>query len=152
MSIRLSPDEVQDFLESQHTGILTTIRSDGVPLALPVWFVPLDGRIHVRTPARSKKIARVMRDPRVCFTVESGRAWTELKSVVITGRATVLRDGPGWERAQEAIHAKYVGWGVPDDVPDGTARHYDTDSAIIAVQPDERVLSWDNGKIRRGDG
>ena len=152
MGIRLGADEVQEFLRSQHTGILTTLRADGVPLALPVWFVVIDGTICVRTPARSKKVARLTRDERVCFTVEEGKAWTELKSVVLTGRASVLRDGPEWERAQEAIHAKYIGFGVPNDAPDATVRHYDTESAIIAVKPDERVLSWDNAKIRLGDG
>ena len=64
MSIRLTPDEAWDVLGRAHTGILTTLRADGAPVTLPVWFVMLDRAICFQTPARAKKVARIRRDPR----------------------------------------------------------------------------------------
>ncbi len=39
MGVRLNADEMRNFLEKAHTAILTTLRRDGFPVALPTWFV-----------------------------------------------------------------------------------------------------------------
>ena len=36
--VRLSPDEVWSVIKGSHTGILATLRRDGVPIMLPIWF------------------------------------------------------------------------------------------------------------------
>ena len=59
MTIRLTVDEAWEAVESAHTGILTTLRHDGMPIALPVWFVADDRSVALMTPAGTKKIARV---------------------------------------------------------------------------------------------
>ncbi len=56
--IRLSEDEAWDVLDKSHTGILTTLRRDGTPASLPVWYVVDERTIVVRTPPRTKKVAR----------------------------------------------------------------------------------------------
>ena len=76
--IRLSEDEAGDVLDKSHTGILTTLRRDGTPVSLPVWYVA-DGRtIVVKTPPRTKKVVRVERDARASFLVVSGERWIDL--------------------------------------------------------------------------
>ena len=50
MGVRLTEDEAWAELAAAHTGILTTLRRDGRPVPLPVWFVALDRTIYVRTP------------------------------------------------------------------------------------------------------
>ena len=47
MSLRLDTDEAWAFLAAGHTGILTSLRSDGWPVSLPVWFVAFDGAIEL---------------------------------------------------------------------------------------------------------
>ncbi|MGH9137555.1 MAG: pyridoxamine 5'-phosphate oxidase family protein [Acidimicrobiales bacterium] len=44
MGVRLTDDEAWAFLENGHIGILTSLRRDGWPVSLPVWFVVLDRR------------------------------------------------------------------------------------------------------------
>ena len=51
------PGAVQ-FAES-HTGILTTLRADGAPVALPVWFVVDDRTICFMSFEGMKKLARM---------------------------------------------------------------------------------------------
>ena len=53
MAITLDEAEIQEFLAGAHTAIVATLRRDGSPLALPVWFVMLDGSPYIRTMART---------------------------------------------------------------------------------------------------
>ena len=98
MSVRLTPDEAWDVLERAHTGILTTLRRDGMPISLPMWFVVLDRTICIGAPSGTKKLARLRHDPRASFLVESGERWAELEAVHLTGRIEVV-DRRGGDRA-----------------------------------------------------
>ena len=62
-----------------HTACSRRCARDGVPISLPVWFVVLDRTIYVSGPAHTKKFARIARDPRVSFLVESGERWVDLR-------------------------------------------------------------------------
>ena len=56
MGVRLTEEEQWATLEASHTGIFTSLRRDGAPVALPIWFVVVDRRIYLRTPEKTKKI------------------------------------------------------------------------------------------------
>ena len=151
-SIRLSPSEAWQVIEDAHTGILTTLRRDGMPVSLPVWFVVLDRRVYVAGPARTKKFARIRRDARVAFLVESGTAWAELVGVHLTGTARELDDPELLARVHAALDAKYSAFRSDHALmPARTAQHYETATATIAIEPDERVLSWDNARLFASD-
>jgi enoyl-CoA hydratase/carnithine racemase/nitroimidazol reductase NimA-like FMN-containing flavoprotein (pyridoxamine 5'-phosphate oxidase superfamily) len=107
VSIRLSREEAWAELANAHTGIFTSLRADGTPITLPVWFVVLDERVFFSAPARTKKIARVRRNPRCCFLVESGTYWRELKAVLLTGDAHEITDEAVQRRVRAALDAKY---------------------------------------------
>jgi PPOX class probable F420-dependent enzyme len=146
--IRLSADEAWDTLERAHTGILTTLRRDGAPISLPVWFVVLDRMIYVSGPAHTKKFARVRRDPRVSFLVESGERWVDLIGVHLTGTAAIVDDARLLERVVEALDNKYDRFRMPrDQMPDATRAHYETAVATLAITPDDRILSWENARL-----
>jgi PPOX class probable F420-dependent enzyme len=148
LSIRLGRDEAWRVLATSHTGILATLRADGVPIALPVWYVVLDEHIYVGTPAGTRKVARVRRDERVSFLVESGERWAELRGVHVTGAARVVEDPGLVTRAQAALDAKYSSYRTPRaDMPEATRHNYEVPIAIIEIRPDERILSWDNKRL-----
>ena len=44
---------------------LITFRRDGTPVATPVWFNVIDGRIFVTTPSDTGKVKRIKNNPRV---------------------------------------------------------------------------------------
>jgi len=135
-------------LAAAHTGILTTLRADGMPIALPVWFVALDERVYVGTPARTKKVARVRRDPRVSFLVESGARWAELVGVHLTGRARIVIEPDLVSRVHHALAEKYKAHRTRRDaLPEATRRYYDVETAVIEIVPDERILTWDNNRL-----
>ena len=148
MGIQLSDEEVWAFTEAGHTGILTTLRRDGRPVSLPLWFVAFDGSVYFSTPSRSKKVARVKNDPRACFLVESGLAWRELKAVMMTGSVDAVDDAGLAARVASELDRKYRAF-RPDlaAAPGATRRHYGSGSATLRFTP-ASWISWDNGKIR----
>jgi PPOX class probable F420-dependent enzyme len=152
-SIRLSADEAWEALGRAHTGILTTLRADGMPISLPVWFVALERRIYVSGPAHTKKFARIERDPRVSFLVESGEQWSELLGVHLTGTARMLEDGPRRDQVAALLDEKYSRFRTPRaQMPSRTRANYETATTTIEITPDNRILSWDNARIATTQG
>jgi PPOX class probable F420-dependent enzyme len=147
-SIRMTSDEAWAMLEHTHTGVLTSVRRDGWPISLPVWFVVLDRRVYVAGPARTKKFARIRHDPRVSFLVESGTNWAELAGVQLTGHAEFLHGGARLDLVMSALHAKYEHFRTPrSQMPSATRVSYETQTATIEIVPEERILSWDNSRL-----
>ncbi len=151
-SVRLNDDEAWQVIERAHTGMLTSLRRDGMPITLPVWFVARDRRIYVAGPDHTKKFQRIRHDPRVSFLVESGARWSELVGVAVTGHAHELGDGPQLERVMAALDAKYEGFRTPRaEMPDATRTHYETRRTTIEIVADDRILSWDNSRLGAGE-
>ena len=79
-------------------------------MSLPIWYV-VDGRtIVVRTPPRTKKVARVKRDARAAFLVESGERWIDLLGVHLSGTVRIVDDADEVSRLDAALDAKYAGF------------------------------------------
>jgi len=150
VGVRMSDDEAWAFLEQGHTGILTTVRRDGRPVALPVWYVVLDREVYVGTPSGSQKVARIRRDPRAAFLVEAGERWAELRAVHLDGTVEVVDDAERCERVDAAVQEKYAAWQTPRrDMPAASRRHY-AGRTFLRFVPDGRPVSWDNRKLDVG--
>ena len=151
MGIRLSADEAWEALEDSHTGILTTLRRDGMPITLPIWFVTLDRTICFSAPSRTKKVARLRHDPRASFLIESGARWAELRAVHLTGRVDEVTDSAEIDRIDAALDAKYAAYRTPAAaMPAATRAHY-SGRTHFRLEPDERVLTWDNARLELGE-
>jgi PPOX class probable F420-dependent enzyme len=145
--IRLTEDEAWAEIASAHTGILTTLRRDGMPIALPVWFVAEGRTVELMTPARTKKIARVRRDPRAAFLVESGERWADLRGVHLTGRVEIVTDDTAARRIEAAVNAKYAAFrpGLAS-LPAATQAYY-AEQVYLRFVPEGKILNWDNARI-----
>ena len=147
VSIRLSADEAWDVLASSHTGIFTTLRADGSPVALPVWFVTLDRTICIGAPTRTKKIARVRRDPRASFLVESGERWAQLQAVHVSGLVEIVAKQAVSDQIAELLDEKYAAFRTAAAaMPAATRQHYDG-RTFLRLRPSGRLLSWANARI-----
>ena len=149
MGVRLSEDEAWAELAAAHTGVLTTLRRDGRPVPLPVWFVTLDRTIYVRTPARTHKVEHVRHDPRATFLVERGERWAELCAVMVHADVELLDAGAERDAVEAAITEKYASFRTEDTkLPDATREHYAVESAVLRLTPVGRLVTWDNSKLR----
>lgn len=141
--IRLSDDEIRDFLAASKTIILVSNSRDGHPHAMPMWFsVADDGAIQMTTFGKSQKVKNLQRDPRCTLLVESGEEYSELKGVLIQGEAEVVEDP---ERIIDTLIA--AGGGQLDDPATREAmKRSAAKRVLIRVVPD-RVVSWDHAKL-----
>lgn len=150
--IRMTDDEAWAFVTDAHTGILTTLRADGYPIALPIWFAVVDRTIYVST--RGKKVSRAARDQRCSFLVEQGDMWAELRAVHFTAVAQVLdhMDDGLADRVHSEMERKYSQFRTASAaMPSATRRHYASQpGSTIALTPHGRVISWDNRRLGIG--
>jgi PPOX class probable F420-dependent enzyme len=150
MGIELKDEELWAYVSAAHTAVVTTLRRDGWPVALPVWFAVHDRLIYLKTFPTLVKAKRVAQDPRASFVVEDGETWTELRAVTLSATAELLPEGPEADAARRALAAKY-----PPDIdvpvhrlPDASRAYYGAQDVIIRLTPSGRPISWDNRRLR----
>ncbi|HEX6030353.1 MAG TPA: PPOX class F420-dependent oxidoreductase [Tepidiformaceae bacterium] len=88
----MSPAERDAFLRETRIAKLATLKGDGSPIIVPVWFEWDGTTAAIFTGRESPKIHRIERDPRVALSVEEGvgvaEAW-----VTIEGTARIEEGG-----------------------------------------------------------
>ncbi|MFV1961428.1 MAG: PPOX class F420-dependent oxidoreductase [Acidimicrobiia bacterium] len=88
------------------TGKLATLRSDGSPHLVPVWFIIDGGDVVFQMSEESAKARNLARDPRAALTVEVGRPYNY---VTAEGRVTVSDDLDDMPFFAGKIGARYKG-------------------------------------------
>lgn len=104
----MTREEWRAFLQhGTRTGKLATVRRDGWPHVVPVWFV-LDGEdIVFTTEARTVKGRALRRDPRACICVDDEKP--PYAYVMVEGRATLSEDLEEMLPYATAIGGRYMG-------------------------------------------
>jgi PPOX class probable F420-dependent enzyme len=144
MGFRLSTEEAWAFLAQAHTSIVTTLRKDGRPIAVPVWHVVSDQTLYVQTPTATKKLARIRNDDRAHVLVEAGRAWGELRAVSFEARATIVEDG---QPILDAINEKYAAFLAPADGLPAPVRERYSQMTVVRLDPVGRLNSFNNAAL-----
>jgi PPOX class probable F420-dependent enzyme len=94
-------------LYGTRTGKLATVRKDGRPHVVPVWFT-LDGdTIVFTTGEHSVKAANIRRDPRVSFCVDDETP--PYAYILIEGIATLSEDLEALREWATAVGGRYMG-------------------------------------------
>jgi hypothetical protein len=150
-NFRLTEEEAWEYVARAHTGHYTTLRRDGRPITLPVWYVVIDRAIYIRTPAGTSKLKRIRHDPRGYFVADSGQSWGELVAVTMAVTATIVEAPVLIEQVQAATDAKYAGLQAPlERLPPAVRERYGAFQTIRLV-PDGRVGSWNNSALLGDD-
>jgi PPOX class probable F420-dependent enzyme len=104
----MTPTEFRNFLlERSRTGKLATVRKDGRPHVVPVWF-DLDGDTIVFTTwHQTVKAANIRRDPRVCMCVDDETPPFDF--VQIEGTAKLIDDSDALAYWAKRIAGRYMG-------------------------------------------
>ena len=89
---RMSESQITAFLSVPRIGIFTTLREDGAPIAVPVWFDWDGTTVRIFCDAASGKMTRIERDPRASLLVANSVGEPEMW-VAFDGRATIAREG-----------------------------------------------------------
>jgi len=139
---KLTEKEMREFMEERGVvARIATLRTDGAPSVVPVWFVFEGGRILITPRKHSAFYANVQRDPRVAITIDESAG--RYRKVLVEGGAEILFK-PGnddrWRDIYRRITCRYV--------DDQSADYYLTETldqprALIGVDLSKaRVMTW----------
>jgi PPOX class probable F420-dependent enzyme len=143
--VRMTDEEVWDFLEQAHSLQVATIGKDGAPHLTTVWFGVRDGQILFETYGKSQKVVNLKRDNRIAVLAEDGTTYDKLRGVSINGTAEVIDENPRLTddmRFLVQVHFK----GMTSDQLGKTAEQMAMKRVVVAVTPD-KVMSWDHTKL-----
>jgi PPOX class probable F420-dependent enzyme len=118
-------DALQKRLESEKNIWLATVRPNGHPHLVPIWFVWLQEHLYICTDAKSVKARNIAANPQVSFSLESGNS-----PIIGQGRAALLPQ-PYPTKVIDAFKAKFD-WDITTDP---------TYNALIEITP-QRWLKW----------
>ncbi len=145
--IRMTDEERKRFIEESRTVILNTIGKDGVPHPMPMWFgIEDDGAIVMSTFTKSQKIRNLERDPRVSLLIEDGETYSELRGVVIYGRAELIRDQDEIVEILVRANTRSMDAEVEPESLRAAVRNTAPKRTGIRVRS-ERIVSWDHRKL-----
>ena len=82
---KLSDHEITEFLgERGHLARIATVRADGSPSVVPVWFIFEDGKVMITPRKHSAFLTNLQREPRVAITVDEDAG--RYRKVLFEGR------------------------------------------------------------------
>jgi PPOX class probable F420-dependent enzyme len=135
MPEKMTDEQCREFMiAGTRTATVATVREDGRPHAVPVWFA-LDGDdIVITTQGGSVKARNLLRDPRVTVVVDD--ATPPYSFVSIDGTAEFSQDEAELRRWAAEIARKYTGEeGVEGFV--GYAVH--SRMSVVRIRPNHKV-------------
>jgi len=86
MTVEVKP-ELERLLCEEKIAWLTTMRSDGMPLPTPIWFLWQDNSFLIYSQPKTKKLRNIANNPRVAINLNTD-LWGD-RVVVFTGMASV---------------------------------------------------------------
>ena len=145
-SIALTEEEQRAFLNDSWTLQVASNGHKGFPHLVAMWYVVIDGKIHFTTFGKSQKVMNLRRDPKITCMLESGKAYAELRGLVIEGSADFIDvDNAITAKVMAQVGAKYNGIPVPTDTPEAALKAA-SKRVVIRVNPVD-VYSWDHAKL-----
>jgi PPOX class probable F420-dependent enzyme len=139
MPTTLDSPVIQAFLATKEVVVLATVKPDGGPLAMPMWFVYDPGALTMISVDGLAKVQNLRRDPRVCVVAEAGTRG-DIRGVVVQGRAEFLADGTERRALVERFHVRYA----PDLARLWNGRAMPPDRVMFRIVPTQ-VRSWGLG-------
>ena len=120
-------------------GVIATLRRDGSPHIVPVWFWWNAGAVTIWTTETRVWVQNLLRDPRVAFSVQTFEE--PYPAVMVRGTATIATaDDAATAEEIRAITRRYI---VPQDV-EGYIAHWPDLRTIVTIIP-AHIVSWSAG-------
>jgi PPOX class probable F420-dependent enzyme len=113
------------FCEQARVAHLATADARGVPHLVPVCFAIIDDLLYItidekpkRTDIPLKRLRNIAENPEIAVTIDRwDEDWRRLAWVMLRGRAEILTDGEGHDRAQARLRERYPQYRTMDLAP-----------------------------------
>lgn len=145
--IKMTDEEVGEFLGGRHSMSMATIGPDGRIHLVAMWYGFLEGAVAVETKAKSQKVQNLRRDPRITVMVEAGDRYEELKGVELVGAAELVEEPARMWELGVSVFERYQGPYSEEMKPFVEAMLH---KRVVVKVNAERVVSWDHTKLGPG--
>ena len=126
---RMMPDVLAAFLEEPIVGVIATLRHDGRPYTVPVWWLHDDGKFWITGTTSRVWCQQLVRDGRTSLCIETGQPKSGHVEVDGDAEALLLPDFDIWPMSRR-LAEKYVGRREP-----GNAAAVDAFFANMQTEP-----------------
>lgn len=147
--IKMTEDEVRDFIAAGKSLQLATLDKDGAPRLVTMWYgIRDDGKIVIETFEKAQKVMNIRRDPRIAVLLEDGTTYDQLRGVSIQGTAEIIED-------PEQVHGVMrlvLGRNHPEmdeSTLDKAVEFGSRKRCAVVINP-TRVITWDHRKLSGG--
>jgi PPOX class probable F420-dependent enzyme len=142
--IRMTDQEVDEFLLGRHTMALATINHDATVHLVAMWYGFLEGCVAIETKTKSQKVRNLRRDPRMTCMVETGDTYGELRGVELVGTGEIVEEPERmWEMGVN-LFERYQGTYTEEMRPFVEAMLH---KRVVVKLHVDRVVSWDHRKL-----
>jgi PPOX class probable F420-dependent enzyme len=142
--IRMTDDELRDFLDEQKIVSVATLGPSGRPHLVPLWYVRDGDDLTGWTFAKSQKAKNLERDPHATLQVESGVDYQELRGVMLECDVDVEREPERVAGYGRAIFDRYAPGGGSE--VDAMIEQQAAKRVGLRFRP-TRTVSWDHRKL-----
>jgi PPOX class probable F420-dependent enzyme len=142
--IKMTPEEIDSFLQEGRTATMCSMHPDGSIHAVAMWYGFLDGAVTFETKAKSQKVQNLKRDPHLTVLVEAGERYEELRGVELVGQARIVDDPDSIWKLGVSVWERYVG-SYDDSQKDGLAMMLH--NRVLVTLDVDRIVSWDHRKL-----
>ncbi|MDL2300592.1 pyridoxamine 5'-phosphate oxidase family protein [Clostridiaceae bacterium OttesenSCG-928-D20] len=141
----LGKEQIENLLDKSLTASLATLNSDGSPYIIPVHYVYFNSKIYLHSAAKGQKLDNIQADNRICLMVFDMERIiqnpnnmpcntnTIYESVIIQGRAEILKDFEQKRLALSEIVEKYTPGLDPGKMPEASIKA----TAVVEICIDE---------------
>jgi PPOX class probable F420-dependent enzyme len=101
--------EIDNFLQEVHLARVATVRPDGRPHVVPVWYLWEEGHLFFETARKAVKANNLRTNPHIAITVDVTAGGLRLKYVILEGQAAFIEERRTVRQIAEKIYNRYVG-------------------------------------------
>ena len=142
--IKMTKEEIDEFLLGRHTMSLATINHDSTVHLVAMWYGFLEGCVAIETKTKSQKVRNLRRDPRMTCMVEDGDRYEDLRGVELVGTAEIVEEPERmWEMGVN-LFDRYQGTYTEEMRPFVEAMLH---KRVVVKLHVDRVVSWDHRKL-----
>lgn len=137
----MTGDEISAFLDQASpalVGVVATVRADGSPHAVPVWYSWDGCTVNVWTDTERAWVRNLLRDPRVAFTVQE--SMPPYGAVTMRGRAEASTTGDDIGEDIRRIVCRYLA----EDESEPYVAAWSHLRTIVRIHPGT-IRAWSRG-------
>lgn len=131
---RMEQEVVDEFLEQPHVGVLASLRRDGMPYTVPIWWLHDNGVFWLTGTTNRLWCKQLQNDPRCSLCIEALSPVAGHVGVDGVAEAFLLPDFDIWPVSRKLVE-KYVGNGSDHD-----AKRQAVEKFFANMQTEPRML------------